>query len=175
MRAAKKNGRRRKRSAIVPWLMAMADSSETWREKRQRNPKRMGEFAQAAFLMRARTNGFGLAIPWGDSEKYDFVVWARRPGAKMLRVQVKSTMRLHRRGYEIQPVYTTRKQGKMRYTADEIDVLAAYVRPKDTWYLLPIGAFAPAKCLRFYPDIVSRNPRWEQYREGWEVLDVERD
>ena len=35
---------------------------------------------------------------------------------------------------------------------------------------LPIGAFAGAKSLRFYPDIQSREPRWEEYREKWDCL-----
>jgi hypothetical protein len=88
----------------------------------------------------------------------------------MLRVQVKMTGRLHRRGYEVQPVYTTRGDGKKRYTEREIDVVAAHVRPVDVWYLLPIGVLGRAKSLRFYPDIRSREPRWEEYREAWDVL-----
>jgi hypothetical protein len=157
-------------SFTVPWLMAMAEEpEESWWERRRRNPKRMGEASQAAFLLKATTLGFGVAVPWGDSEKYDFVVWAGG-GGRMLRVQVKMTGRLHRRGYEVQPVYTTRGDGKKRYTEREIDVVAAHVRPVDVWYLLPIGVLGRAKSLRFYPDIRSREPRWEEYREAWDVL-----
>ncbi|MGA8762259.1 MAG: hypothetical protein WB562_05150, partial [Candidatus Sulfotelmatobacter sp.] len=60
----------------VPWIMAMADPEGEWFERRRRNPKRMGEASQAAFLLKANTLGFGVAVPWGDSEKYDFIVWA---------------------------------------------------------------------------------------------------
>jgi hypothetical protein len=82
----------------VPWIMAVAeDAEDAWWERRKRNPKRMGEVSQAAFLMKAQSLGFGLAVPWGDSEKYDFVVWAGRDG-RLLRVQVKATGRLKRRG-----------------------------------------------------------------------------
>jgi hypothetical protein len=154
---------------IIPWMMAMAEREESWWERRKRNPKRMGEVSQAAFLLKARTLGFGVALPWGDSEKYDFIVWAGR-GGRLLRVQVKATGRLHRRGYEVRPVYSTRGEGKKRYTADEIDVLAAHVQTKDVWYLLPIAAVGQAKSLRLYPDIKSRAPRWEEYREAWGVL-----
>jgi hypothetical protein len=154
---------------IIPWMMAMAERKESWWERRKRNPKRMGEVSQAAFLLKARTLGFGVALPWGDSEKYDFIVWAGR-GGRLLRVQVKATGRLHRRGYEVQPVYSTRGEGKKRYTAEEIDVLAAHVQTKDVWYLLPIEAVGQAKSLRFYPDITSRASRWEEYREAWQWL-----
>ena len=153
----------------VPWIFAEAD--EGWREERKWNPKRMGEMSQAAFLLKAQSLGFGLAVPWGDSEKFDFVVWAG-PGGRLVRVQVKATGRLHRGGYDVQPVYSTRGEGKKRYTAREIDVLAARVVRQgdegDVWYLLPVGVIARVKSLRFFPGLKGRDPRWEGYREAWE-------
>jgi hypothetical protein len=156
-------------SVILQRLMAVADPKEKWWLRMRRNPKRSGEISQAAFLLKARTLGFKVALPWGDSERYDFVVWAEEGGA-MYRVQVKGTGRLYRRGYEVQPVHATRGRSKRRYTAKEIDVVAAHVQPVDVWYLLPIAAVGRAKSLRFYPDIRSRRPMWEEYREAWEVL-----
>jgi hypothetical protein len=88
-----------------------------------------------------------------------------------LRVQVKGTGRLHRRGYEVQPVRSTRSHGKKRYTKKDIDVLVAHVQPVDAWYLIPIEKVGRAKSLRFYPDIKSRNPKWEQWRDRWDVLE----
>ena len=49
--------------------------------------KRWGEAMEAAFLNKAVEMGFGVAKPWGDSERYDFVVHGKR----MWRVQVKAT------------------------------------------------------------------------------------
>jgi hypothetical protein len=160
---------------IIPWMMAVADPAPSWRERRKKNPKRMGEMSQAAFLLKAQSLGFGLAVPWGDSEKFDFVVWAGR-GGRLLRVQVKATGRLHRGGYDVQPVYSTRGEGKKRYTAREIDVLAARVvlQGKDAgevWYLLPVRVIARVKSLRFFPGLKGKNPRWEGYREAWEWLE----
>jgi len=127
-----------------------------------------GDFAGGVFTEGAEV-GVSVAMPWGDSERYDFVVWAEQ-GGPIFRVQVKGTGRLYRRGYEVQPVHATRRRGKRRYTAKEIDVVAAHVQPVDVWYLLPIAAVGRAKSLRFYPDIKSRRPMWEEYREAWEVL-----
>jgi hypothetical protein len=161
---------------FIPWIMAVADPRESWWERRKGNPKRLGEISQAAFLLKARTLGFGVALPWGDSEKYDFIVWPEA-GGRLLRVQVKATGRLNRGGYDVQPVYSTRGEGKKTYTARDIDVLAAHVvlagedQVKEAWYLLPVRAFAGVKSLRFYPDLKSRNPRWERYREAWEWLE----
>ncbi len=156
-------------AGYIPWMMAMADPAPFGKERRDWNPKRMGEMSQAAFLLEAQRLGFRLAVPWGDSEKFDFVVWARQ-GGRLLRVQVKATGRLYRGGYDVQPVYSTRGQGKKRYTAREIDVLAAHVVLEsggDVWYLLPVGAIAGVKSLRFFPGLNGKNPRWEGYREAW--------
>ncbi len=171
------NGDHKPEPGFVDWIFAVADEDPGWWEREGTNPKRAGELSQAAFLARVQELGFGLATPWGDSEKYDFICWAR-PEGKFLRVQVKATGRLNGGGYDVQPVYSTRGEGKKTYTAAEIDVLAAHVRVegkglrrgKDVWYLLPIAAFEGAKSLRFYPGRKSRRARWEEYREGWEWL-----
>lgn len=163
---------------FLPWIMAVADPDESGLKGRRRNPKQLGELSQAAFLAKAQSLGFGLALPWGDSEKYDFVVWAR-PEGELLRVQVKATGRLNRGGYDVQPVYSTRGEGKKTYTARDIDVLAARVviekKEKDVWYLLPIAAFSGVKSLRFFPDLKGRSPLWEGYREAWEWLGREKN
>jgi hypothetical protein len=36
--------------------------------------KRKGEIAELAFMQKAVTLGFGIAKPWGDSDRYDFVL-----------------------------------------------------------------------------------------------------
>ena len=159
---------------FVSWIFAEAeDAKEDWWEKRKRNPKRLGELSQAAFLLKVQSMGFGLAVPWGDSEKWDFIVWAG-PGARLLRVQVKATGRLNGGGYDVQPVYATRDGEKKWYTKEDIDVLAAHVvmedRGGEAWYLLPVKAVMGVKNLRLFPEWKGRNPRWERYREAWKWL-----
>ncbi len=164
------------RRGVIPWIMAVAEDWESCRERRKKNPKRMGELSQAAFLLKAQSLGFGLAVPWGDSEKYDFIVTARKSG-RLLRVQVKATGRLNCGGYDVQPVYSTRSEGKKTYTAEEIDVLAARVvlsaedEGKEVWYLLPVEAILGVKSLRLFPDRKGAKAQWEEYREGWEWMD----
>jgi hypothetical protein len=162
-------GARATRGEIIPWIMAVADEPESWTARRKRNPKRIGEIAEAAFLLRAAALGLGVAKPWGDSERFDFIVWAGRRG-RMRRVQVKSSGRVYARGYEAQPVYSVPGKGKVELTKEDIDVLAAYVRGLDVWYVLPVEVFAPAKSLRFYPDVKCAQAMWEEWREAWGVL-----
>jgi hypothetical protein len=158
---------------FIPWIMAVAEDSDGSRPRRRFAPKRMGEMSQAAFLLKAQSLGFGLAVPWGDSEKCDFIVWAGC-GSKLYRVQVKGTGRLHRGGYDVQPVYSTRGEGKKCYTAEEIDVLAARVvieeSGREVWYLLPVDVVEGVKNLRLFPEGKGKNPLWEGYREAWEWL-----
>ena len=138
--------------------------------RRGRNPKRTGEVSEAAFLLKASSMGLRVSKPWGDSERYDFVVDS---GGRFWRVQLKSTGVVHARGYEVQPIYGVYGRGKAGYTAEDIDVLAVHIRPCDVWYLLPVEVVALAKNLRFYPDIECKCARWEGYREAWSVLGVE--
>src|SRR2546430_14529241 len=42
--------------------------------KERPNTKRTGELAEAAFLHKAVGLGLKVTKPWGDSERYDFVV-----------------------------------------------------------------------------------------------------
>ena len=101
-------------------------------------------------------------------------------------------VRLYLGGYEVQPVHSTRRGGKKRYTKKEIDVIAAHVQPLDAWYLIPIEAVGRAKSLRLYPERVggedpavlhaegkirrksgrSRKPDWERWLNAWQVLDA---
>src|SRR5580765_8388486 len=87
-------------------------------------------------------------------------------------VPVKGTGRLHRRGYEVQPVHSTRRGGKKRYSKKDIDVIAAHVQPVDAWYLIPIEKVGKAKSLRLYPGIESkartRPGRGRRGARGWE-------
>jgi hypothetical protein len=41
--------------------------------------KRRGELAELAFTLKAASLGFGVAKPYGDSERYDFILDARDP------------------------------------------------------------------------------------------------
>ena len=120
--------------------------------------KAHGEAAEAAFLAKAASLGFGVAKPWGDSERYDFIVDS---GHNFWRVQVKSTRTLANSRYQVRP-------GGCRstYTAAQIDFLAAYIVPEDLWYVVPVAEVVSHATLRFYPH-GGVNARLEKYREAW--------
>jgi hypothetical protein len=136
------------------------------------NTKRTGEFSEAAFLLKATGLGFAVTKPWGDSERYDFILDA---GPRLWRVQVKGTASLRAGGYDVQStygIYGNREQGKRKacYTAADIDVLVAYIITRDAWYIIPVAVLAPGQCLRFYPDDGCPRARFEHYREAWHLF-----
>jgi hypothetical protein len=132
-----------------------------------RNTKRTGELSEAAFALKATLLGFRVYKPWGDSERYDFILDA---GSRLWRVQLKCTEVLRAGGYDIQPIYSIYGKGKVAYSAADIDLLVAHIVPLDVWYALPVEAFTPRKSLRLHPDLAVKNPKWEQFREAWHLL-----
>ena len=112
-------------------------------------------------MFRAISMGFGVAKPWGDSERYDFILSS---GSLLWRVQVKSTERFAESRYRVKGGGSTAD-----YRLDEIDFLAAYIVPEELWYVVPVAAVVPRKSLRFYPNGKS-NGRLEKYREAWRLF-----
>jgi PD-(D/E)XK endonuclease len=137
-----------------------------------RNTTQTGDFSEAAFLLKATSLGFGVAKPWSNSERYDFIL---DNGSRLWRVQVKCTASLRARGYDVQPIraiYTRELGGKSKfaYTAEDVDALVAHIVPVDAWYVLPIADIINQKSLRFYPDNGCPRARFEKYREAWTLF-----
>lgn len=107
--------------------------------------------------------GFGVAKPWGDSDRYDFIVDI---AGRLLKVQVKSA---HRVSASPGGGYNIRAHGHVRrsYAAGEIDLLVAYIAPADIWYVFPPAAFQTMKSLRLFPERKQKVSKFEQYREAW--------
>jgi hypothetical protein len=121
--------------------------------------KQRGELAELAFMFKAVSMGFGVAKPWGDSERYDIILNA---GRVLWRVQVKSTFA------ERNCHVNTCGNRRTPYTADEIDFLVVYVAFRDLWYIFPISA---AQRTYIYVNPETRRPlRNEQYREAWKLF-----
>jgi hypothetical protein len=57
------------------------------------NTKRTGERSEAAFLYQASQRRFAICKPWGDSERYDFILDNRpQPKVHLFRIQIKCTL-----------------------------------------------------------------------------------
>jgi hypothetical protein len=134
----------------------------------RRDTKRRGERGEAAFLNKASSMGFGVAKPWGDSDRYDLIVDV---GGRLLKVQVKSAHRVcaqYSGGYHIRAC----PRGRVSYRDDEIDFLVAYIVPEDIWYVFPPSAFKTMKSMRLFPYRGGKLSKFEQYREAWDAFYV---
>ncbi|HZR57618.1 MAG TPA: group I intron-associated PD-(D/E)XK endonuclease [Terriglobales bacterium] len=150
---------------ILPWLHAVAE--ELPPDHNRRNTQRNGDIAEASFVVKAESLNFRVAKPWSKDNRYDFILDS---GKRLHRMQLKCTASINYRAYQIKPLCTIKRKTAREYTPEDIDFLVAYIIPSNIWYVIPIAAIKGKKCLRFYPDIVCRNPRWEIYREAWHLL-----
>jgi PD-(D/E)XK nuclease superfamily protein len=130
------------------------------------NTKRTGERSEASFLARALHLEFAVAKPWGDSQRYDFIL---DNGARLWRIQTKCTEGLRADAYETRATYDINGQ-HIPYTRADIDYIAAHVVPLDVWYIIPVEVCTPQPMLRMYPHRQARKMRLENYRNAWFLL-----
>lgn len=132
-------------------------------------PKNIGELTELRFYLKAFLIGFVVSKPFGDNAKYDFIVDAK---GRLSRVQVKSTNVKDKYtagdGYRINSSYgATRKNG---YTKENIDFLAVYIIPEDTWYIIPISEISGIKTIRFTPQKECKK-RLEIFKNRWDLFE----
>ena len=129
--------------------------------------KRQGEAAEAAFLERAINLGLTVAKPWGENVPFDFIVVGE---TGLHKVQVKSVRGLHPKHASYQVALGRRHPGKPRYTAKEIDFLAALVIPERTWYIIPVRALGRRRTLCLGSHDPQSRCLFQPYREAWSLL-----
>src|SRR5437764_15280843 len=123
-----------------------SQAAETSQQRIKDTRKRRGEAAESVFLAKAVSMGFGVAKPWGDSERYDFIVDS---GEKLWRVQLKSAYGGSKEGGYT--VHAFGNQSRVAYTAAEVDVVVGYVVPEEGWYVIPVGGFGGVKSMKVFP------------------------
>src|SRR5947209_6521130 len=102
-------------------------------EKKPRQFRRQGEHAEIMFMLKAFTLGFSVSKPYGESDRCDFIVDG---DCGLRRVQVKSVADVFRKGADYRVTVCT-GHNRRRYTAKEIDAVAAYIIPENLWYIVP--------------------------------------
>jgi hypothetical protein len=166
---------KRRNPPSTPWILANLERDRQanreallgMKDTMVRGPlwaKRRGELSELAFFYKAASLGFGVAKPWGDSERYDFILDS---GQRLWRVQVKSGGHHHNRRYGLHGMCGNRQQ--TQYTSGEIDFLVAYLVPIDIWYIIPVEKIQN-KWLLFFPYGGARCGHYEEYREAWSLL-----
>ena len=107
-------------------------------------------------MRKAASRGYAVSKPWGDCERYDFVV---RFGKVFWRVQVKSV----RTKYARRPHYRlcTINSHRLPYTSEHIDFLAGYIFPA------VVVENRTALCIT--PN--SKRSPLEKFGEAWKLME----
>lgn len=130
------------------------------------NSKSLGQLVEAKFQYLALEKGFGVAKPYGDNSKYDFILDVE---GKLLKVQIKSTSKSRGdKSYQVKACYGT-KTTKTKYTKNDIDFLIAYIIGVDIWYIVPVSEIS-SPCLDLFPYRIGTKSKYEKYKENWNIL-----
>lgn len=133
---------------------------------RRFSKKELGEATEARFLDVAVFLGLIVARLWGDSRSFEFYV-AAGENDRPYRVQVKASCSQNGSGYQVNCFHT----GQQRpYTTKEIDFIAAYIVPTDTWYIIPVSAVKHTTTFTVFPRIPNSRGKYERYRGQWNLL-----
>jgi hypothetical protein len=134
-----------------------------------RDHKQRGEWAELRFMAKAIEHGYRLTKPLGGGSPYDVVVDL---GGRFMSVQVKSTMYLRRRREHQRDgcfSVTVRHRSRRPYGPFDFQYLAAYVIPRDVWYIIPFALVVGRKVILLRPDDPPGNG-YERFREAWHLL-----
>jgi len=131
------------------------------------NPKRRGSQYESAFVTQALKRGLDILEPYGDYMPYDVMV--QNGDGRILRVQVKGTSSQikGKPGYKV--IAASGNTTKTPINPEEVDVLAAYVEPEDTWYLIPVKKLTGNVSVYLNPN-TKLNGRYEVWKEAWNVF-----
>jgi hypothetical protein len=141
------------------------------------NRKRRGEIAELICAVAAMKHGFSAARPYGDSDPFDVIVMTRKVGRarkrKVSTVQVRAIYKpiyIHEIYMTYQVTLSHGKNYTQQFKPGDYDVLAIYIAPHNSWYILPARAIHGRKVLHLYPHRPNRGGWEEQYRERWDLF-----
>jgi hypothetical protein len=112
--------------------------------------------------------GLDVFVPLGDYLPQDCLI--SNAAGKFYRVQIKGTdcSRLRSSNTERWRI-TAQCHGKEPLDCTKVDVMAAYVLPMDTWYIVPCLEIS-SRCVWLYPSNEKSKAMYEKYKEDWDYF-----
>jgi hypothetical protein len=145
--------------------------------EREQTTKRRGEISELAFDLAAARQGFGISRPYGDSERYDVILDPPRSASaddrirpRLVRVQVKSTAHMLHGMHQVAVKRTIKAGGYAAYKLSEIDFIAAYIIPEDSWFIFPLAHILGLTALLLKPKCLRWRHAYDRYRAAWQLL-----
>ena len=136
--------------------------------------KKQGTIYECIFKTESLKQGLDVFPSEGDYSVVDVIIL--NPAGRCFRVQVKGTACVgSSEGAGRKPMKDKFKiaidkgKGKSVLHATEVDVLACYIQPRDTWYLIPMIKAVGLKTLAFFTSKNSES-KWQPYRDNWDIF-----
>jgi hypothetical protein len=122
-----------------------------------------GKLAEHAFAVALLERGITPNWPSVETEPYDLIASV---STALTRIQVKGTEQVRP-----QLRLSTSTSGKLvRYTKQDVDIVAIWIRPLDMWYLVPIEEIK-GQSISIRPELTSC--KWKKYQEAWHLLGID--
>lgn len=134
--------------------------------------KRRGSIYEMEFLTRALKNGLEVFTPIGDYLPQDCLVLNEH--GRVYKVQVKGTAKKadeynNRKHPRYRLSTGTGRNGRSLINCEKVDIIAGYIEPIDTFYLIPCSEIkSVTTCV--YSDNPDTTSHLEKYRENWTVF-----
>jgi hypothetical protein len=158
----------RKTKAASPGRIPASQRSSAQKAARARGIAitRRGDLGEVAFVHKAMSLGYVVGKPYGQMHRYDFFV---EGGQNVWRVQVKTSTCMRDGKYQLCVQRITHRR-VVAYKKSELDFVAAYLMPEQTWYILPVSEVAGRRSILLPPHDFPRKNAFAQYREAWHLL-----
>ena len=114
---------------------------------------------ELTFMVECMKRGWKVSVPIGEDSRYDVIVDTSK---KLSRVQVKTCSTKDRGRFRVKASYGTAKKS---YTWRDCDIIAAFVSPLNTWWIIPVNK------LRSGSLDVSKN--YHKYNSAWHLISDE--
>ncbi len=139
--------------------------------------KKDGTIYEGIFKTECLKHGLDVFPSEGDYSVVDIIIL--NPAGRCFRVQVKGTACEGSSDGAGRPPMKDKfkiaidkgrgRSGSRVLHATEVDVLACYIAPRDTWYLLPMVKAVGLKTLAFFTSKNSES-KWQPYRDNWDIF-----
>ena len=131
--------------------------------------KRQGTLYEAKFIVEALEHSLDPHSCPGEYMAHDFLV--TNAAGKVFKTQVKGTQYCEndRKTRRFKVLATTGNKVKTQLDCTKVDLLAAYVEPCDTWYIIPCMQLS-SKTIWFYPSNPNSLGKYEKYKDKWNLF-----
>ena len=125
--------------------------------------------------MEALRRGLDVFVSEGDYSVVDCIVL--NPAGRSFRTQIKGTACQGSDGAgrpipkDKFKILAGRGRGKTGISATDVDILACYIEPYDTWYIIPMVYAHEQRSLAFFLGIDTKS-KWNPFRDNWDLFNT---